>query len=559
MNRPLVSVLSSIILGIVLFPILKISSIGAVIVTASFLIIGFNLFPKKFLFILSIFLCTSFLCTYNYYNIHENNKSVYKISIVKLDKKTNYGNYKGRKVILIGALNKYEEGDKILVKGNFKKEINIEKGLAGIIFVDDSEKIKANKFKKLTKNFYKKLEEELGEDAAIVISACLGQKDNLTEEQKENVSNLGIAHVISVSGFHMAIVYKVIEKVLGFWLGNIVALFYVIITGGKGATWRAFIMILILKLGKKLFKDYDSISALSFSACLLLLIKPYWLYDVGFNLAYLATLGIILFYKKFQRKVYLLPNWMNEAVAISLAAQVFTFPYIILTIKKFSFNFLLANILIIPIFTPIIILGNIAFVFMYLKPICNLIVLGLGMCINILNLSISLVNKIALPIVYISDVVSYYYISVLICIYFIRKGIKEFKKLPIVFLFISFVLMYDFIPKLTFFNDRNNKGVIIEKGFSKIFLTNSNNKYFIENSNRKYQPTSNIKIKNNEIFSLGKCYFNVDKKLEYVDIIFNDKRIVFTENKENINKYIYYDIIHLDKEKENIFSLFRFK
>ncbi|ETJ28348.1 ComE operon protein 3, partial [human gut metagenome] len=98
----------------------------------------------------------------------------------------------------------------------------------------------------------------------------------------------------------------------------------------------AFVMLSTVE-GSKIFKrNNNSLSALSLSALILLIFKPYGIMEISFHLSYLATLGIVLLNQKINYKLYKLPEKIRESLSVTLSAQVFIFPYMMIVFKDFS-------------------------------------------------------------------------------------------------------------------------------------------------------------------------------------------------------------------------------
>src|SRR5699024_912741 len=131
-----------------------------------------------------------------------------------------------------------------------------------------------------------------------------------------------------------------------------------IFTGAAVSTIRSYIMLLCLSLAVPLRRNYNPLAGLSLAGIILILYKPYSIFEVGFQLSFLSTLGIILFNKRFNKAFYKLPKTVREGVAISLASQVFTFPFLILYFREFSLGFLAGNLILIPLMNAVVILGN---------------------------------------------------------------------------------------------------------------------------------------------------------------------------------------------------------
>ncbi|MCD3295425.1 ComEC/Rec2 family competence protein, partial [Clostridium botulinum] len=199
--------------------------------------------------------------------------------------------------------------------------------------------------------------------SSIIMACCYGDTKYLSLDTKNEINRLGISHIISVSGLHIALVYKILESIFGIKIALIMSFVYMIFTGAKAATIRAYIMIVVLKFSKVVYKNYDSLSALSLAAIILLIMKPYYVMDIGFNLSFLATLGIILYNKKIKRVLYKLPTKINEGLSMTLSAQVFSMPYAMGTLNNISMFFILGNLILVPIYSMVILIGNIEVIF----------------------------------------------------------------------------------------------------------------------------------------------------------------------------------------------------
>ena len=111
-------------------------------------------------------------------------------------------------------------------------------------------------------------------------------------------------------------------------------------------------MFTCIALGKNYFKATAIYNSLAASAFLLLCYNPYFLWDVGFQLSYLAVVGIVVFQKPLYNLMYIKNKWVDKVwqlIAVSLAAQVFTFPICIYYFHQFPVLFLIANIIAVPL------------------------------------------------------------------------------------------------------------------------------------------------------------------------------------------------------------------
>ena len=295
------------------------------IILASFYVVSFFIFimyfkGKYIMFILVLFFVAALnntICFYNY-----TPKEVEEVRITEVKNYYGKGEVNGRIVSLSNINENIEVGNKILVKGKFTENKNISNGVIGDYKIEDYKVLKSDFIDKLYKRrkyVFESIESKLGErKAALITSVSFGYKGELNDDHKELMKSLGISHVISISGLHLVLVYNVLRKLLGVKLSLILALVYVLFSGASAPAVRAYIMIVILTFGKIVKRNYNPLASLSLAGIILLLIKPYYIYNIGYVLSFLATLGIILFNKDLNKKLYKLPNSIRNTIAISL-------------------------------------------------------------------------------------------------------------------------------------------------------------------------------------------------------------------------------------------------
>ncbi len=202
--------------------------------------------------------------------------------------------------------------------------------------------------------------DELGIAEALLI----GYKNDLDKDLVQAYSNTGVVHVIAVSGMHLGLIY-----VLLFWLFAripfinrsksvqviliLVSLWvFALVTGGSASVLRAAVMFSFITLGKNFSKKASIYNSLAASAFVLLCYDPYFLWDVGFQLSYLAVIGIVIFQKPIYNRIYIQNKWVDklwQLVAVSLAAQIPTFPLCIYYFHQFPNLFLITNIIAVPL------------------------------------------------------------------------------------------------------------------------------------------------------------------------------------------------------------------
>ena len=560
LSKPLVFYVVAFYIGCVSYVVFTDSVLLGAVFAASFLIIILLTVDKKFSLLIIGFFIAGTLGTISYYKI----TFIDKIETIRITKNKDYycvGRISGRNVIIEGNLGDIKEGDRILAQGKFQRQFDYSRGIVGRFYVDRFKLYKADALSSLhsiRRSSYKDFEKYLGkEKAAVVMSLCFGETGYLSEEQKYDFQELGVIHAISVSGFHMAIIYKILEGIAGFKASIAISFIYMIFTGAQPATLRAFLMILVLKLSKKLFRNYDSLSALCFSALIILALRPYYVFDVGFILSYLSTLGIILYYNNIRRAFFKLPKSINESLSLTLSAQVFSMAYAGMVFNNVSFGFLLGNIILLPMYTAIVVVGNIALLLIKAKYIFSVVCKLINIIILTVEGASYLLLKLTPPIVDISYTSSLAILVIVVCFMLTKKGFDKFKFVPLFVLGVLMLQDYSFFPRIDYINLGGRDGIILSYKAEKIFIHNLNEQLNEASINTKFtkiisNPSQGV------VFSLGGNYSikmlpmkGYTKSSIDLEICAYDNKTILTRNTEDfmdidLKKY---DIIKMPKQE----------
>jgi competence protein ComEC len=247
-----------------------------------------------------------------------------------------------------------------------------------------------------------------GDEFAVGSALILGYEDKLDPAIISAYSGSGALHVLSVSGLHIAIIYLVFLKLLFFLdrykngrvikalLLVLMLWFYSCLTGLSPSVMRAATMFSFIIIGKALYRYTNIYNTLAASAFLLLLIDPFLVMEVGFQLSYLAVLGIVML----QPGIYDLwktNNWLLNQVwsvtAVSIAAQVATFPLGLLYFHQFPNYFLLSNLVVIPISGLILYVGILLLVLAKVPFLGMAIAWFLSFLLKLLNASVVFFEK----------------------------------------------------------------------------------------------------------------------------------------------------------------------
>lgn len=269
----------------------------------------------------------------------------------------------------------------------------------------------------------KKLNEYVrGEDErAIAIALVLGVTDGIDNDLQNAYAASGAMHVLAVSGMHVGIIYaiilflfKPIDQVRNSkWLVAVISLIclwsFSFITGNSPSVLRAVTMFSFIALARPFGLRTNIYNTLAASVFVLLIYNPYLIMSVGFQLSYLAVLGIVYL----QRPLYRLweientiGDWIWKISCVSIAAQASTFALGLLYFHQFPIYFLISNLFVIPLSTLVLLGGILLLAVSFISSLASVIGLALEGLIKALNWTVfkteslpySLINNIHLTI-----------------------------------------------------------------------------------------------------------------------------------------------------------------
>ena len=201
-----------------------------------------------------------------------------------------------------------------------------------------------------------------GGPAGLLKGVLLGAKHAVPEEIKTAFAQTGVNHVLAVSGLHVGLIAGAVFfmlKILGIGRGITAALticalvFYALITGLPPSVVRASTMGCVALLGMVGQRDIDGGNILGIAGLGLLIARPQDLFDVGFQLSFVATGGILIFYRPLRDLLPEKKGWYNTCVAgplaVSIAAQATTLPFIVGYFGLVSVIGLIANLIVVPL------------------------------------------------------------------------------------------------------------------------------------------------------------------------------------------------------------------
>lgn len=295
----------------------------------------------------------------------------------------------GKILLNAGTYPEYRYGDKLKISGKLKNPeqdidgFNYKNYLAkdGIYSIMDFPKIEStgensgNAIVKFLLSFKNKFEETAASyisppQEGLLEALFFGDENNISKEWKDKLNYTGTRHIAAVSGMNITIISSLIISFLlscGFWrkqalfLSIFIIFLYILMIGAPSSAVRAGIMAVILIIAQGLGRLSSASRAIVFAAALMLIQNPLILkLDVGFQLSFLATLGMIHFQTFFGELLKALPDPsyfpLKTTLSTTISAQVFTFPILIYNFGYFSLLSIFTNILIVPFLAPLTIL-----------------------------------------------------------------------------------------------------------------------------------------------------------------------------------------------------------
>lgn len=208
-----------------------------------------------------------------------------------------------------------------------------------------------------------------GDELGIASALVLGYKADLSGDIKSAYAGAGAMHVLAVSGLHVGLVYLFLSRLLSFmdkrrstFLVKMIfvvlgILFYAALTGFSPSVTRAAVMFSLMAFGQMLRRHGSIYNIIFVSALGMLVYDTNLLFDVSFQLSYVAVLGIIYLYPilfELYQPSHRITHFFWSLVCLSLAAQLSTFPLALYYFNLFPTWFLLTNLIVVPAATLIL-------------------------------------------------------------------------------------------------------------------------------------------------------------------------------------------------------------
>lgn len=337
--------------------------------------------------------------------------------------------------------------------------------------------------------------------AGLIEALMIGYKEDLDNELQEQYTLTGVAHIIAVSGMHLGLIFGVLSsfislfgrrklmRYMSFCLTLPFLWTFALVSGASASVLRSVLVFSIVIWGDVLLKKSGSINALLASAFILLVIKPSYIYDIGFQLSYAAVLSILIYEpiisaSLFVKNKLLMQLW--KVVAITLAAQILTTPLVLFHFQQFPALFLITNLVAVPLSNLILLLGILlCFVSLLTLPTTLLTFIIKG-CIQWMNGYIEKIATIPFNALYIQTTLPFtiglYGLIVLLTLYF------KHKRRPIIstFFYLVFFLLLIYLIEQNQLRARKRIIVLQVKNATYVIHHHGNKAFLIISSNQQH-------------------------------------------------------------------------
>lgn len=240
-------------------------------------------------------------------------------------------------------------------------------------------------------NFYRSLKLP-SEEVALLSALTLGERRELTTERTSLFTDAGVSHLLALSGLHVGVIFFIVaclfrtlfrkfphQKIITYLMSTLSMWFFAYLTGFSPSVVRSVLMFSILGAGKLNRYQSDGFNQLFATAFIMLVVNPMWLYDVGFQLSFIAVFSLLLgrFAYHYLEQKNRIVRYILSLLWTSLVAQLGTLPLILYYFGQFPTYFLLANLLIIPLITFALFLAVIALLCSFVFPVSLFLAKGI--------------------------------------------------------------------------------------------------------------------------------------------------------------------------------------
>ena len=301
-------------------------------------------------------------------------------------------------------------------------------------------------------------------DLALINALLLGQRQEISKETYESYANAGVIHILAISGLHIGIILLILNRIFNpiIYLKHgriiktvllvVILWSFAIISGLSPSVTRAVTMFTVIAIAINYKRPTNIYNTLAISAFFILLAKPMFLFEVGFQLSYLAVFGIVSMQPKLYRiwrfpKKYWITNKLWEVLTVTLTAQLAIFPLTLFYFHRFPGLFFVTNLVIVPFLGIILFLGILVILSASLNILPAFLAHTYSYILNTMNLFVEwIASKEGFLFKHISfswqELIVWYAVLIFFVLFLQKKNAKRFQYLLISVIIVQLSLIY---------------------------------------------------------------------------------------------------------------------
>ena len=378
------------------------------------------------------------------------------------------------------------------------------------------------------------------DEIAIINALLLGQRNDISKEIYTNYAKAGAIHILAVSGLHVGIILLILNFLFkpldtikyGRYIKTVIILFllwsFAVIAGLSPSVTRAVTMFSIVAIGINLKRATNIYNTLAISMFVLLLMNPLFIFDVGFQLSYLAVFSIVwiqpLLYKLWIPKFWILDKFW-QIFTVTVAAQFGVAPVSLYYFHQFPGLFFVSNMVIIPVLGIILALGILIVLLSSTGLLPVILAKFYGGVIGLMNDFVTFISE---QESFLIQQISFSFLSVIASYIFIMFLIRLYQKFSFKNIAYSLLSVVLILAVLIYNNYENSKNefMVFHKSRSSIFGYRSDRNLLLHSAkdmsslkNEKLVIDYKIEksVKNIEVDSIRSVYKIKDKTILIVD------------------------------------------